>query len=315
LPPIAVIDIGTNTVLLLAARLGEDGTITPLLYEQRIPRLGRGVDSSRSLHSDGMNRVVAVVQEYAALIAPLAPSPVIVCGTSAVRDAANREELSRRILAGTGWTLEVLTGDEEAFWTYRGAVSGIPGSGRTTVADIGGGSTELTVGDGTTIAERISLDIGSVRLTERCFHHDPPTLLELETAIEYVENEIARAASFPFKGTTLVGVAGTATSLALLASGTTTFDVAAVTNIPIERETVEVLFRRLRATSSSEILKLSPAMEGRSDVITAGSLILREIMAHCGFASMIVSERGLRYGLILREAEKGLAGVDEIRAS
>lgn len=304
MPPIAVIDIGTNTVLLLVARLDEGGTITPLVYEQRIPRLGRGVDSSRNLNGESMDRVVTVLKEYALLMAPHAPSPVIVCGTSAVRDAANGEELSRRILAETGWTLEVLSGDDEALWTYRGAISGIPDLQRTTVVDIGGGSTEMTIGDGTTIDQKISLDIGSVRLTERFFKHDPPTAAELESAIEVVENAIDRTAGFPFQGTTLVGVAGTATSLVLLARDVRSFNIAAVTNVRLEREMVERLFRRLRAMPSSEIRGLSPVLEGRNDVITAGSLILREIMAHCGFTSMIVSERGVRYGLAIREAEK-----------
>jgi exopolyphosphatase/guanosine-5'-triphosphate,3'-diphosphate pyrophosphatase len=245
-----------------------------------------------------------VLKEYALLMAPHAPFPVVVCGTSAVRDAANGEELSRRILAETGWTLEVLSGDDEALWTYRGAISGIPDLQRTTVVDIGGGSTEMTIGDGTTIDQKISLDIGSVRLTERFFKHDPPTAAELESAIEVVENAIDRTAGFPFQGTTLVGVAGTATSLVLLARDVRSFNIAAVTNVRLEREMVERLFRRLRAMPSSEIRGLSPVLEGRNDVITAGSLILREIMAHCGFTSMIVSERGVRYGLAIREAEK-----------
>ena len=304
MPPIAVIDIGTNAVLLLVARVEEGGSITPLVYEQRIPRLGRGVGTGRNLHPDSMNRVLQVLQEYATLMAPHAPSPVIVCGTSALRDAANREEFSRKIREATGWTLEVLTGEEEALWTYRGAVSGIPGLAGTTVLDIGGGSTELTIGNGTSIAKSISLDIGSVRLTERCFRHDPPTPWELDDATAIVEEAIGRTAGFPFRGTTLVGVAGTATSLVLLAREVRSFNIAAVTNVRLERETVEKLFRKLRGMPSSEIRGLSSVLEGRSDVITAGSLILREILAHCGFTSMIVSERGVRYGLVLRETEK-----------
>jgi exopolyphosphatase/guanosine-5'-triphosphate,3'-diphosphate pyrophosphatase len=304
LPPIAVIDIGTNTVLLLVATVDDKGNITPLLYEQRIPRLGRGVDAGGNLNSDSMDHVVAVLKEYAVLMASFAPSPVVVCGTSAVRDAANREEFSRRVLEGTGWALEVLSGDDEALWAYRGAISGFPEVHRTTVLDIGGGSTELTIGDGNTIERKISLDIGSVRLTERCFRQDPPSAGDLEAAIDIVENAIDRTAGFPFEGTTLVGVAGTATSLALLVRGARAFDVAAVTNVRLEREAVEKLFRKLRAMSSAEIQGLSPVLEGRSDVITAGSLILREIMMHCAFTSMIVSERGVRYGIALREAER-----------
>jgi exopolyphosphatase/guanosine-5'-triphosphate,3'-diphosphate pyrophosphatase len=181
------------------------------------------------------------------------------------------------------------------------------------VIDVGGGSTEIITGNRLDVEERISLDIGSVRLTERCLRHDPPADGELELAIELTENEIARASRFPFAGSTLVGVAGTATSLAVLAQGLKTFDVASVTNYRLTRDSVESLFRTLRGMTSARIRELSAAMEGRSDVITAGTLIVREIMAHFKFDSMIVSERGVRYGIAIREAEK-LSG-DTARSS
>ena len=247
---------------------------------------------------------MAVLNEYRRLIAPHAPAATAVCATSAVRDAANRDEFARRVREETGFELEILSGEDEALWTYRGALSGMPGSDRYTVIDIGGGSTEIIAGDPVKIGDRISLNIGSVRLTERCLRHDPPTDGELEHAIELTENEIARAARFPFAGSTLVGVAGTATSLAVLAQGLKTFDVASVTNYRLTRETVESLFRTLRGIPSAAIRNLSAVMEGRSDVIVAGTLIAREIMAHFKFDSMIVSERGVRYGIAIREAER-----------
>jgi exopolyphosphatase/guanosine-5'-triphosphate,3'-diphosphate pyrophosphatase len=307
---VAVIDIGTNTVLLLVARIAGGGNIQPLLYEQRVPRLGRGVDSSGKLDPGAMERVIAVLKEYRDLIAPHAPDATSVCGTSAVRDAANSVEFGRRIREETGFRLEVLGGGEEALWTYRGGVSGVPGSDRVTVPerftviDVGGGSTEIITGNRVEIENRISLDLGSVRLTERSLRHDPPTDGELELAIELTENEIARASRFPFAGSTLVGVAGTATSLAILAQGLKTFDVASVTNYRLARDTVESLFRTLRGMPSAAIRDLSAAMAGRSDVIVAGTLIVREIMAHFKFDSMIVSERGVRYGIAIREAER-----------
>jgi len=299
---VSVIDIGTNTVLLLVARVVSDGSVFPLVGEQRLPRLGRGVDASRNIHTDAMQRVIEVLREYRGLMNPHAPGRTVVCGTSAVRDAANREEFAERIRNETGFALEVLSGEEEAFWTYRGAVSGVPGIGRATVIDIGGGSTEITVGESTNVQKRVSLDIGSVRLTERFLHHDPPTRSELASAIELVQNELSRAADFPFSGSTLIGVAGTATTLAALAQGLKEFDAGAVTNYRLTLENVKHLFRTLRAMPSGMIRELSSVMEGRSDVITGGVLILREIMAHFNFDEMVVSERGLRYGLAIREA-------------
>jgi exopolyphosphatase/guanosine-5'-triphosphate,3'-diphosphate pyrophosphatase len=303
---ISVIDIGTNTVLLLVAEIDSSGDLHPLVYEQRLPRLGRGVDANRNLDPESMHRVIDVLREYKQLMAPHAPEVTVVCGTSAVRDAANRSEFAARVRNETGFALEILDGEQEALWAYRGGISGMRGIQRATVVDIGGGSTEISVGDTRKISDWVSLDIGSVRVTERFFRHDPPTHPELESTIELIENELARAARFPFKGSELVAVAGTATTLAALAQGLTRFDVAAVANYPMSVEKVEDLFRTLRAMPSGMIREKSSVMEGRADIITAGALILREIMRHFGFDRVIVSERGVRYGLAIRAAGGGV---------
>lgn len=301
---IAVIDIGTNTVLLLVARFEHSGNITPLVYEQQVPRLGKGVDERKNLQRESMERAVHVLMEYKSIMARFELAAVVVAGTSAVRDAHNRQEFTDLVKRATGFEPEILTGEEEALWTYRGAISGVPEIQSATVVDIGGGSTEITVGDRTSVRSKISLDIGSVRLTERCFKHDPPSHPELQAAIDIVENELAKPRGFDFAGSTLIGVAGTASSLAILDQGLKGFKLDAITNYRIKLEKVYSLFTRLREMPSSEIGKLSTVMEGRSDVITAGALILREIMAHYKFNEMIVSERGVRYGLAIREWER-----------
>lgn len=301
---IASIDIGTNTVLLLIAEAHGPGDIRRHVYEQRAPRLGKGVDATKHLHPDAMRRVVDVLKEYNAIIASHHVDTTIVCATSAVRDAANKDAFLTMVRAETGLAVEVLSGADEAYWTYRGAVSGIAGITKATVVDIGGGSTEITVGTEKEIIDSASLNVGSVRLTERFLKHDPPTHPELEAAITFVEDELAKAGRFDFAGSTLVGVAGTATALAVLAQGLKEFSIDAVTNYKLGLDTVYGQFRTLRAMPAEEIRKLSSVMEGRSDVIAAGSLILREIMAHFKFKEMIVSERGVRYGLVLREFER-----------
>ncbi len=303
---IATIDIGTNTVLLLIAEVDERGQISTLAYEQRIPRLGKGVDAAKNLQSDSMQRVLAVLQEYHSVIARHNVERTIVAGTSAVRDATNKHEFANLIHSQTGFTLEVLSGEEEAYWTYRGAISGVPAIAKATVVDIGGGSTEITIGNSKTILDSVSLNVGSVRLTERCFKHDPPRDTELEAARTFVQDELVTADSFGFEGSTLVGVAGTATSLAILAQEVKEFSIDAVTNYTLELEKVEQLYKKMRAMPANDIRQLSSIMEGRADVITAGTLILREIMVHFAFKEMIVSERGVRYGLVLREWEKSL---------
>lgn len=301
---IAVIDIGTNTVLLLVAQCRADGEITTLAYEQRVPRLGRGVDASRNLHPDSMERVIGVLEEYKRIVEGQGITRIVACGTSAVRDAHNRSGFVDLVRKRTGLAVEILSGDEEALWTYRGAITGIAGIRKATVVDIGGGSTEITVGNAGKVQQHISLNIGSVRLTERCFKHDPPVHTELETAIDIVENELARAGRFGVEGSSMVGVAGTATSLALLDQRRKEFHREAVTGYRLQRDNVDALFRTLRSMPANGILQLSSVMEGRADIITAGALILREIMAHFRFKEMVVSERGVRYGIALREWER-----------
>lgn len=305
-PPvtIAVVDIGTNTILLLIARVDSSGTLTPLRHEQRIPRLGEGVDRRRLLHPDAMERAIQVLQEYSGIIDAYAPDARVLCATSAVRDAANRAEFIGAVRAAMGFRIEVLSGSEEARWTYRGALSGIPDVARATVIDIGGGSTEITLGDQRAAGAKASLDVGSVRLTERFFRHDPPLPEEIEAARDAVTAAMAATGQFAFRGTTAVAVAGTATTLSLLAQGRKEYDLDAVSNSRLTSGSVEQLLRMLGAMPSARIRELSEVMEGRADIITAGALILHEVMTHAGFDEVIVSERGVRYGIALREWER-----------
>lgn len=303
----AVIDIGTNTVLLLVAQINSEGIASPLVYEQRVPRLGKGVDAEKNLQPESMRRVIDVLTEYKRIISALRPDAVVVAGTSAVRDAYNRSEFRELVKREVGFDLEILSGDDEAHWTYRGAISGLPDVQQATVVDIGGRSTEIITGNDHNVSQKISLDMGSVRLTERFFKHDPPTHPELEAAITFVEDKLAIPMGFEFARTTLIGVAGTATSLAILDQGLHEFTIDAIINYHLKLDNVYALFRTLRSMASAEILKLSTVLRGRNDVITAGVLILREIMAHYKFSEMIVTERGVRYGLALREWEKSLS--------
>jgi exopolyphosphatase/guanosine-5'-triphosphate,3'-diphosphate pyrophosphatase len=302
---IAVIDIGTNTVLLLVATVGPAGQLETLEFQQRVPRLGRGVDERKTLHPDSMQRVIDVLVEYRTIAAKYSPEVVAVCGTSAVRDAANREEFAALIQREVGFSLDVLTGEEEALWTYRGALSGISDISHATVVDIGGGSTELTTGTVHEILATTSLDIGSVRLTERLMRHDPPLDAELAAVRRAVASSLATIPSSLVRNPVrLVGVAGTVTTLALLAQQKRSFDLQAVSGHIVQRAAVSALVMRLQQLSSAEILEMGNYLEGRNDVITAGAIILEEVMAVLGAEEITVSERGVRYGIAIREWEK-----------
>jgi exopolyphosphatase / guanosine-5'-triphosphate,3'-diphosphate pyrophosphatase len=299
--PVAAIDVGTNTVLLLVARREADGSLTPLVDAYRVPRLGVGVDARKILHPDAVSRVIAVLEEYRAIAVSHHAAKIVACATSAVRDAANRSEFMADVLRRTGLQLEVLSGEDEALLSFHGALSGITPTGPLLVLDIGGGSTELISGDAKGVSTRVSLDIGAVRLTERCFKHDPPSPEEILNAQNLIDSALAKVPQPAEPTAQLVAVAGTPTSLATLSLGLRTFSQNAVNGHTMPREEIERLWDQLRLLPSVEIRRLSEVMEGRADVITAGTLILRMVMDRFALSAVTASDRGLRYGLVMRE--------------
>ena len=298
---VAVVDIGTNTALLLVASVEDTGWITPLVSEQRIPRLGRGVDASATLLADSMDRAIGVLQEYRDLLQHYQPESVVVCGTSALRDASNREEFAARVMAATGYALEILSGEEEALWTFAGALSGLRGQFSGTVVDIGGGSTEVSWGEAGRLSGHASIDVGAVRLSERFLRHDPPAPEEIEQARVWLRAELNDHLRPAREISPLIGVAGTATTLALLDQGLQTFSIDAIVNYRLSRRSVDQLLNRLCTLSHEEIRRLADALHGREDIIVAGTLILQEVMELLGASELVVSERGIRYGLVRRE--------------
>lgn len=305
---IAAIDIGTNTVLLLVADIDEGGTIRPVAHFQRFPRLGKDVDKTGSISRDAFDRLVSVLDEYKTIARGLMTERIVACATSAVRDAANREDLLEYLKSKTGIIPEVLTGADEALLTFRGAISGLPITERPrAVIDVGGGSTEISYwtapADRGGHLHRVSLQIGSLRLTERFFRGNPPTRDELRAASEYIGAELSKLAPNELGGSLLVGVAGTATTLACLDQGLKDFETDKVRGYILSREKIGHWQLRLSGMTAQEIRALSRATEGRADILTAGVLILHESMERLGWWEMAVSERGLRYGLVLREWE------------
>jgi len=305
----ASIDIGTNTVLLLVARC-RDGMIDVIHEEQRIPRLGRGVDRSGNLHSDSMSRVLDALGEYRKLLQlrypEVADEDVAVTATSAVRDAANRETFILRVEQETGFEVLLLDGEEEAAYTFIGALSVLPEIGRAAVIDIGGGSTEIAYGEGTELLDRYSYDMGSVRFTERYLTHDPPVRHEIETCSDAVRHMLAKR-TFGFaendQKIRLVGVAGTVTSIAYMELGLDSYDPEPLNGTVLGIETVESWIRSLSKLKAAEMEEAYPAvMKGRADVITAGLVILHEFMDYYSIPELTVSTGGIRHGAILKMA-------------
>lgn len=269
-----------------------------------ITRLGEGVDQTRRLAPAAVQRNLACLRAYADDLRQHGSPRLDVVGTSALRDAQGAGEFldeAERIL---GVRPRVIAGDEEARLTFGGALSGLSLSGKLLVFDVGGGSTELIVGDAASkqTSARVSLDIGSVRLTERHVKSDPPTRAELAAIEADIARELDSAAPLSAlvsgEPLTLVGVAGALTTLKAIELGLAPYDGARVHGAPLTLNVVEALCIKLAALPLAE-RKLLPGLEPkRADVIVAGALIVRDLMRRVGAAQTIVSDRGVRFGLL-----------------
>jgi len=300
---ISVIDIGTNTILHLIADVGDDGSITPVHHGHEIARLGKGVDEHRSIPKETMDRVASALLEFAETSRALGAERIIACGTSALRDAANRDEFVQFVKGRFGFDVKILTGSEEAEMTYLGAISEFEESwsAPNVVIDIGGGSTEITAGFGTTVKRSVSLEIGCVRLTERFLKSSPPSSLAMSETLRTIRSQIQGLAEIS-SSARLFGVAGTVTTLAALDLGLAEYDPLRVSGHEISMDTIQGIFNRLRIKSVEEIKTYPQIHPGRADILLAGIIILIEAMKQLNTQVITASDRGLRYGFALREA-------------
>ncbi|HET6402435.1 MAG TPA: Ppx/GppA phosphatase family protein [Candidatus Kapabacteria bacterium] len=302
---IAVLDIGTNTVLLLIAEV-EGQTLRVLRDDHAIARLGEGVDRTKTISEESYQRFLEVLRQHQKSIQSTNVHRIIAVGTSALRDAKNREEILKRTKEETGIEIEILSGEEEARWSYVGALFGMDDIENASVIDIGGGSTEISFGDGKEYTHGVSLDIGAVRLTERCFKTSPITSEGAEEARQMIRTALNHppTPSFLRRGSisTLIAVAGTPTTLAAMHQGLERFDAMKVQNYILRREAIDQMLDMLLKTETATLLAHFPAVnKARADILPAGTLILREAMELLGAEAIRVSAHGLRYGIALRE--------------
>ncbi len=304
---LAGIDIGTLTCRLLIAELLSSGFLREIHSERRILRLGQGVDRDRTLHPDAMARVIATLKEWRQALERAQVEASTAVATSAVRDAANREEFVELVKRETGFEVEVITGDEEAKRTLLGIRSGLPTDVTDMLAlDIGGGSTELILDrPGRTPIVR-SVDIGVVRLCERILHHDPPTSEETLQARAWTAREIKAVVSEMegYQTAAFVGTAGTITALAAMAQQLPAYEPARIHNYRLSRTVVQQLESMLLGRTKSERVGLPGLEKNREDVIVAGAVILRTAMETLGMSSLLVSDLGLREGVLLDLARR-----------
>ena len=292
----AVIDIGTNSVLLLLARRGADGALEVARDQSTITRLGQGAAASGLLAPEAIARTLACLREYRAT-AERHGAEIVAVTTEGVRMARNQGDFLGPAGELLGRPVRLLSGDEEAELSYLSVARETPEGGPLRVLDIGGGSTELVVGDGLRVLAAVSHPVGAVRPTERLVTADPPTpemVAEVHAAALAAFQAHSPVAPHPV----LHGLAGTVTTVAALLLGLASYDRARVDGSRFSR--AEVL--RLRDELAAETLEqrcARPCLErGRADVVVAGVTILLAALEHCGARTLVVRDRGLRYALV-----------------
>ncbi|ORV63618.1 exopolyphosphatase [Mycobacterium fragae] len=301
---VAAIDCGTNSIRLLIAD-AVDGRLREVHREMRIVRLGQGVDATGRFAADALERTRAALVDYAALCTAHHVERVRMVATSAARDAANRDVFFAMTADVPGVSAEVVTGAQEAELSFRGAVDELDSAGAPfVVVDLGGGSTEIVLGEAHVIAS-FSADIGCVRLTERCLHSDPPKAAEVAAARDVVRERLGEALGVVAveRARTWVGVAGTMTTLAALAQDMTRYDSAAIHLSRVGIDRLLAVCDGLIGMTRAQRAALGPMHEGRADVIGAGAIVVEELAyalhERAGIDALTVSEHDILDGIAL----------------
>jgi exopolyphosphatase / guanosine-5'-triphosphate,3'-diphosphate pyrophosphatase len=294
---VAAIDLGTNTTRLLVADV-DDGRVDDIEARSEITRLGEGVDSRRRLLPLPIARTRNVLSEYRRRLESLGAERALVVATSAVRDAENGEAVLGEVEWSYGFSTRLVNGDDEADLTFRGVTSDAPLDRATVVIDIGGGSTELVVAGPGGVSWRQSLDIGSVRLTERFLHGDPPAADELEACAAHVRALLPESLEVQ----DAIGVAGTITSLAAIELGLEEYDRDRVHGHRLTLDAIRREVARLAAMPLAERVEVPGLHPDRAPVIVAGGIIVREVLDRLRLDGLTVSERDILHGIALEAA-------------
>lgn len=302
---VASLDLGTNSTRLLVAR-PVDGKLDVLDRRNTITRLGQDVGATGRLADEAVERTLGCLRDYRAVLDGHRVDRLRAAATSAARDAANRDEFFDAVADVVGVRPELLSGDDEGRMSFLGATGGLdPGRGPFLVVDIGGGSTEVILGT-EQVEGVLSVDVGCVRLTEKFLHHDPPRPEELAASISLVDaylDDVIREIPGSAEARTLVGVAGTVTTVAAVEIGLATYDRDAIHHFVLTRDAAEDVFRTLATEPLADRVH-NPGLErARADVIVGGCCVLVAVFRRFGFDEMVVSEADILDGLALSLVE------------
>jgi len=304
---LAGVDIGTLTCRLLIADLPAGGRLRVVRSERRILRLGEGVDQTKQLSAVAMDRVLNCLKEWREMVDASLADAAVAVATSAVRDAENRDEFLDRVKREAGFEVELISGEEEARRTMLGIRSGLPHGVTDVLAlDIGGGSTEFILDRPGQPPIVRSLNIGVVRLSERLLLHDPPADEEVHQARGWVvrETKAAIVDMDNYQMATFVGTAGTITSLAAMAQKLPAYEPARIHNFTLQLSTIQTLEQTLLSRNKADRVGLPGLEKGREEVIAAGAIIIRTVMETLGLKDCLVSDLGLREGVLIDLAKR-----------
>lgn len=297
---VASIDIGTNTILLLIAEVNPSSNeIIALVNLHRIPRIGKGLKKGDPFPEENIKRMFDVMDEYSETIKKYNCDKIIITGTNAFRIASNNNEIVEKIKNKYGYDLNVITGDEEAKYSYLGAVSGLSDKKKYLVIDIGGGSTEIIYGKGNDIIFSKSFEIGVVSGAEKFFTIDPPSDKQVDNFAVYSQKTFLELQDYVKDIDTAIAIAGTPTTLAAIKYKLKSFNEELIEGTSLIPEELNAFVSELSKLSSAEVLnKYSQIVKGREDVLLAGTILLREILKMLNIEEVKVSTKGIRYGAI-----------------
>jgi exopolyphosphatase/guanosine-5'-triphosphate,3'-diphosphate pyrophosphatase len=298
---VAAIDIGTNTILMLITEFDKSGIYSVLADVHRIPRLGENLNSSGQISNDAFDRAKECLMEYKKKCDELNVKLIYAVGTSALREAKNGVSTAKKLSAILGSEVKIISGDEEARLSLLGATKY---DGDVIVIDIGGGSTEIIAGKDNLIYDRISLNIGVVKLSEKYIKRHPPTKTELYNISVEIENELRKLPEFKkidIKGKGIrkvYAVAGTPTTIAAVLLGLKDFEIDKIHGFKCTINEINRAIEIFESHSIEEIINIYYVHPKRADVIIVGALILKKILVKIDADECIVSAHGLRYGII-----------------
>lgn len=298
MPTYAVIEVGTNSIKFLIQQHDQPGRWITVFETVEICRLGEGISASGRLRPEAMARNVAVLSKLRQIAQEHQVAGITAIGTMGLRTAANAPEFVQRVEQTCGLTLDIITGEEEAWLAYLAVQSGPSRcAGRTLVIDIGGGSTECILGIGPRVQQRVSLNVGAIRYTEQFLRSDPATHAECARAIAAIDRDLATLTGIsPLDA--LIGIGGGLTTLSAVAQRLAAYDRAAIEGFTLTRAEIDRQIASCRTKTIEERKTIVGLQPKRADVILAGALIVARLLRKFDKETLRVSARGVRHGLM-----------------